>query len=353
MRRVRALAQSRGNNEQFARWLKANSPEDWPKFLNCAWAIAFERLAESETAGESAAGAIVISRPSEIVISAVAAAHDCARAVSARAQANEQARVRDEFLSAIEEVIKPVERSKRIQRALDEVAQREFRDADVDLEAVSRFFDGCADVARKKSSLDAARRILNALAGRKHETDARSPEQAPLTLKIATHYEAIHPSDRAMVEAGLLESIGRQSEPLTALGVFAAMIHSLSLAEGRELNARAGDLLTQYVAAVAEIWDCSGLGWGRGTGPDNPKYRGPFHRFLELVLIDQFDPRSRLFDPPDEKELSPGREDYDRLPDDLRAETRLGPQYQWLISEDYIRKVRHADKKAKNDGQTP
>jgi hypothetical protein len=49
------------------------------------------------------------------------------------------------------------------------------------------------------------------------------------------------------------------------------------------------------------------------------KYRGPYHRFLELVLIDQLDPRSRLFDPFSEKEL---------------------PEYDWLISEHYLRTVK-------------
>ena len=70
------------------------------------------------------------------------------------------------------------------------------------------------------------------------------------------------------------------------------------------------------------------------------KYRGPYHRFLELVLIDQLDPRSRLFDPLSEKELELAGKIHASLPKELREDTRIGPKYEWLISEHYLKTVK-------------
>jgi hypothetical protein len=335
MRRVKAVALSRRNNEQFTRGLQAKSPEDWPKLLKHAWAIA-------AVLGDAQAR--------EVVISTIAAAHDCACAVSTRALFNERNRVRDELLSALEKLIKPIERRKPIQRALDEIAQREFRDGNIDLEVMSRFFHGCADVVRLNQSADATR-IFKAVGGPTEEIEELSAGQTPLTLKIINHYEAMHPVDRETVEAALRELIGGQSGRPTTLRVFAAMIDSLRLADSTELDERAGDLLTQYVAAAAEIWRGSGLDPTRSRHPDDPEYRSSFHHFVELILIDQFDPRTRLFDRADDQELKLAREVYARLPEDLRADTRVGPRYEWLISEHYLRRVLRPPEK--NGVKTP
>jgi hypothetical protein len=128
----------------------------------------------------------------------------------------------------------------------------------------------------------------------------------------------MHLADRRAVEAGLRNLISRPSAGFTALDVFSTIAHALTVAIITERQEDGGDLLTAYVADVEKVWRRAGFRPSRVRNASKSKYRGPYHRFLELVLIDQFDPISRQFDPLGEND----RRDN------------------WLISEHYLRTVR-------------
>src|ERR1700737_1165266 len=105
MRRVRVIPLARRNLDAYVKQLNNSEPQAWRKFLYRARAIVAEELGKPDIARE-------------VVIGAVAADPACAVAVSARALANERNRVREEVLSAISKISKPIERRVPIRREL-------------------------------------------------------------------------------------------------------------------------------------------------------------------------------------------------------------------------------------------
>ncbi len=201
----------------------------------------------------------------------------------------------------------------------------EFCDGHADPEVVASFFNGCADVARRFQQVPDAKRMMRALGAPLEKFETADESAEPWTLNLINHYEAMHPIDRAAVEEGLRKLTRGPSASLTVLDVFSAIAYALTVAAITEPKEDGGDLLTAYVADVAKLWRRAGFRPSRVRNASKPEYRGPYHRFLELVLIDQLDPRSRLFDP---------------LPKELGQNTRIGPKYKLLISEHYLRTVK-------------
>ncbi len=326
MRRVKTVPLARRNLDAYVMRLNYSEPQAWPKFLYRAWAIVAEELEKPDIARET-------------VIDAVVAAHRCAVAFSNRTLANERNRVRNEISSAALKILKPIERRAPIRRALDEVARREFDKSHVDLDVIASFFNGCADVVRVHASPD-AERIMRALGGPVDPIEMPEDGLEPRTLNLINYFEAMHPADRGAVEAGLRKHISYPSAGLTALDVFSTIARALTLAVITEPQEDGGDLLTAYVADVEKVWRRAGFRPSRVRNASKSEYRGPYHRFLELVLIDQLDPGSRLFDPFSEKELELAGKFHASLPEELREDTAIVPEYEWLISEHYLRTVK-------------
>jgi hypothetical protein len=152
----------------------------------------------------------------------------------------------------------------------------------------------------------------------------------------------MHISERTVVEEGLRELARERSASLTAFDVFASIANSLARVTFAEQQESGGDLLTAYVADVGKIWRRARLNPGRARHPEKPEYRSPFHIFLELVLIDHMDPRSRLFDHPGGEELDPARKVHASLPPKAREVTRIGSKHEWLISEHHLKTAKTA-----------
>jgi hypothetical protein len=327
MRHVKVVPLSRKNLNELIDGLVCTEAEAWPKFLCRAWAIVANELKKPAAARDT-------------VIDAVTAAHACAIAFSARTQSNQRSKARRNVLSAISGILKPIERRAPIRRELDEVAQREFRDSHADLEVIASFFYGCADVAGRFQQVPDAKRMMRALGAPLEKFETADEGSEPRTLNLINHYEAMHPIDRAAVEERLRKLTRGPSASLTVLDVFSAIAHALTVAAITEPKEDGGDLLTAYVADVEKLWRRAGFRPSRVRNASKSKYRGPYHRFLELVLIDQLDPRSRLFDPLSEDELKPARKVHASLPKQLRERSRVGTGYSWLISEHYLKTVK-------------
>jgi hypothetical protein len=322
MRRVKVVPLSRRNLEAFKQRLNESEPDAWPKFLYRAWTIIAKELGKPDVA-------------QTIVIDAVAAAHTCAVAFSNRTLANERNRVRQEVLSAVLKLLKPIERRAPIRCALDAAAQREFRDGHADLEVMVNFFNGCSDVARGFQGVPDAQRMMRALGEPVDEIEKTDEETQPRTRNLINHYEAMHPIDRTAVEDALRQLTRAPTENLTALDVLSAIARTLTVAAMTEPKEDGGDLLAAYVADVEKLWRRSGFRPSRVRNASKPEYHGPYHRFLELILINQLDPRSRLFEPLSEKDPEQARKIHAAHPKELK-DPRIGPKY--LISEHYLRK---------------
>jgi hypothetical protein len=337
MRRVKAVPLSRRNLQSFIDRRLCSEAEAWPTFLYRAWAIVAEELEQPDVARKT-------------VISAVAAAHACAVAVSARVQANARSRARQEVSSAISIIFNCTKRIRApIRHALNELAQIEFREGPVNSEVMTSFFDGCAGVIKGLPSEADVVRIVNALGVSGYEIEKSKGRRiaAKPTLKLISDWESMHPSVRAIVEENLEQLVKDASIPLSARDIFSAIARSLTLGAITEVQKKSVDLLIVYVAAVAESWRQAGLHPGRAWHPEEPEHRSHFHRFLELVLIDQFDPSSRLFNRLDEIELMRNRRFLASfaLEKDEREEAGIGPRNQWLISESHIRAATEHDSK--------
>ena len=333
MRHVKAVPLSRRNLHEFIDRLVCTKAEDWPTFLSRAWAVVAIELKKPDVARKT-------------VMDAVAAAHACMVAVSARAEANGRSRARQDVSSAILSISNCVKRIRApIRKALNEVAQIEFREGHADSEVATNFFNSCADFVKGVPSDADAVRIVNALGVPKHEIEKLNRRiPAKPTLKLISDWDSMHPFVRTAVELDLQKLVEDRSEDLTALDVLTAISHSLAVQSVTETRKYSGDLLTAYVAEVAEIWRISGLHPGRARRDGDVDYRSRFHVFLELVLLHQFEPRSRLFDKPSEEELKPGRSDYASL----RAsgeQVVLGPGYQWLTRDEDLKTALASDSK--------
>ena len=338
MRRVKVVPLSRRNLKAFINWLNCTEAEAWPKFLHRAWKIVAEELKKPDVARAT-------------VADAVAAAHTCAVAFSNRTLANERTRVQREVTSAASKLSNLIRRVPApLRNALNEVARAEFREGGhADSEVVADFLAGCVRVAEIFPNMKDARTALGLLGisvGQIEKTDHNSNHRTPKFTIL--NYEAVHLSARAIVEERLETLMKDPSAPRMASDIFSTIAASLTIASTAEIRENGVDLLIAYVTKVAAIWRRVDLYPGRASKEGDPEYRNQFHRFLELVLIDQFDPRSRLFDRLNAEELMRNREFLASLALEKveREETGIHPRYQWLISERHIRAaIEHDSKK--------
>jgi len=91
-----------------------------------------------------------------------------------------------------------------------------------------------------------------------------------------------------------------------AAGVCESIASALDGDKG--INTAIHDLITEYVAALAEIWLQHGIKPARAAHPSNPNYRGKFHRFADLVLTSAVEPWSRRHDGDNQELLATLRE---------------------------------------------
>jgi hypothetical protein len=333
MRRVKALPLARRNLDAYMKELNESEPKAWPTFLFRAWAIVAEELKKPDIAGQT-------------VMDAVAAAHVCAVAVSARTLANARTQAREDTAVAIKRIFNCAKRRATIRRTLDEVVRRTYFDGHADAETMADLFNGCAVAVKGLRDKANTRTIINALGIPKYKITKRKgkPSTKP-SLGLIDNYDAMHPDERGRIERDLQELLSNHLENLTSLKVFGRLAESLTIAATIDNREQSGDLLRAYISDAAKIWRQSDLRPSRARHPEDPEYRSLFHLFLELVLINQFDPRSRLLDRIDDRELEFARKIYVSLPKDLRAETSMGPRNEWLIGDEDLKIVLAAESK--------
>ena len=281
MRRGSAIPLARRNLDAYIEKLSTSEPEVWPKFLYRAWAIVAEDLKRPDVARE-------------IVLRAVASAHACAVAVSARVQNSERSQSRQKVSAAAANISTCIRKFRvAVRRALDETALREFQNNDVDSEVIAAFLNGCCQVM-VRADVASAERMLNALGWQKIDQELADEGSGSPTLQLIIEFEAMHPYERVVVEDGLRKLLVDRSSNLSALDIFSTIADTLKAPSLAESRTYVGDLHITYVTKVAEIWRQSGLRPTRSHLWEKPDHKSKFHHFLELVLRDHLDLNSRL-----------------------------------------------------------
>jgi hypothetical protein len=273
-------------------------PKEWKSEHLCH---AFE-IVEKQTGRETA---------KKIVIEAVRAAdHAVKNAAQQGLEAAQISALKDfsKNCRAIANGTKPNRLSKEVRMQLNEAARSAFAAGGADLETVQDFFWGCKKIVERLPQDKAASAIFKHLVTDKDDkTLGKVPlYQAPAEdriPKIALDYEALPPQARSACESALAQLISEKAERLTAHDVFASLHNtSLNYAATARLEAEP-NIIHDYLAELDDLWTNQGLDGGRGNDPADPNYFSPFQEFAERVLLNQRDPRSRLFAPFSKQEL--------------------------------------------------
>jgi hypothetical protein len=100
-------------------------------------------------------------------------------------------------------------------------------------------------------------------------------------------------------------------------------------------------LITDYVAAVDDLWRATGLRTGRAHDPTNPGYRSHFHRFVDLVLNAMIDPWSRRHDDDLDEHRRAVWQAHAKLEDEYKQAGKglSRSDAEWSVSEDHIKRA--------------
>ena len=210
---------------------------------------------------------------------------------------------------------------KEVRMQLDQAAGSAFATGVADLDTVQLFFCRCKNIVKGWPKDKPACAIFKHLVTVKDDrTHGDAPlEEAPLenTIKIALDYEALPTKARSGCESGLAQLISEKADRLTAHDVFECL-HCASepFMITTSLEAQP-DIIHHYLAELDALWTSHGLEFGRGNHPEDGTYSSPFQEFGERVLLEQRDPRSRLFNPISDPEKAVAWASYHKIPKDF------------------------------------
>jgi hypothetical protein len=264
-------------------------PEAWPEHLRHAFQIVNERAPQVAE---------------QIVIDAVGAGHRAVRkAYEAQLREGRSSALAtfSKNCKTLSNATKPKRLLKAVQMQLDQAARSAFACGFADLETVQRFF--AEDAIQQLFSKDASTKGCN----------------------HALIYEASPPTLRLECESALAQLISEKAEPITAHDVFASLHEASLRCTEMARSERIDDFLQGYLAELDEIWTSYELKVGRGNRPADSKYRGPFPKFAERVLLSQRHPGSNLFEPVSEQESATVWKEYWKLPPKWQKETSSKP----------------------------
>src|SRR5262249_7708127 len=304
--------------------LNSKAPSEWPRHLNLAWVILHDELNVAEQPALS------------VMNASVSAAHSCAQAVNRRIGNISEFQSRNKLRKAFERTAKctkraPAELRRPLNAAIIPLIQGEF----VDLEVIETIFDAAAEVFSEYSHHEAAKTALAVLTyqvpgGERYTT-------------VKNGFPGLSARDRIKSEKALT-ALGRASKKrkTTASDVFITLASVLQSKQSSKLNSQINTLMVDYVAAVAEIWSRTGLRPSRARHPADPAYKSRFHRFVDLVLTEMFEPGARRHDDSLDAVHRQTQLAHKKLPQELRsiASTALRrADVEWLVSTDHIAKA--------------
>jgi hypothetical protein len=317
-RRARAVPLARKRLENLRFELLARPPA-WPQHLGLAWQVLHDDLAASEEDSR------------RLVIESVSAAHGCAQLVDERSRAGAQARAITELSKAFARLAKCSGRgSAKLRQELDQAIIAVLCQTPVDLEVMEAILDA--------AGTSFAKHLTEEPAGTALATLGSSEDDGVLRIGLKVDFESLPSASHLRLQTTLSDLVTSAAGDLTAEQIFSTMASVLDT-EFMNADPEIASLITDYVAAVDDLWRAAGLHTGRGHDPANPEYRSPFHRFVDLVLTAMIDPWSRRHD----DDLDEHRRAVWQVHAKLGDESKLvGKQlrradHEWLVSEYHIK----------------
>jgi len=331
---------SRRSLDAFLKRLQITKLDNWPTHLRGAFEVVAMRKSVEEA--------------KVIIFQSVEAAHRCAQGISQMLLFDSQSSSSKTFQVSclrIANCMKPNRLRREKRDILDEIARRAFVRGDVNGETISDFFLECWRVLEQSVEDKNSAQILKYLGiDNDRPFGEIEKKRGGFALPLVTCYESLPPKLQLDLESILRNLAKGQQLLLTAHDVFIGFANptlSPQLVEGTN---SAEDLLASYVEDVATVWIGAGLEVGRGTKPDDGQYIGPFEKFVEQVLLSQFDTRFSVFDRPDEEQSKKARQAFYALPKDFQkkgsASIHKGTR---LITARLLRRVLAAFKKSRTN----
>lgn len=328
---------ARMRSESLLRELTAQPIVDWPKHLQLARKI----LIDEFTVHDDPARAVLLA--------SFSAAHACAHAINQRA--------RDAFDTAgclklrniFSRVARCVRRSSAsLRRILDSSVRSSVHHTIIDSESIEALVESVvaafASFPKEASSLTVLRAITPRSSlpkGAKFESPARlRPYFAEASALLKEDYSALRAIDQRKVETALTALRDSRDTELDAADVCEAIANALD--DHEEISTAVHDLITEYVAVLAEIWLKHGVKPGRAVHPSNPNYRGKFHRFAEFVLTAVVEPWSKRHDGDHREALAELCKAHAQLPKEDRkfvGRALRRSDVEWLVSDDHVKKA--------------
>ena len=337
-RRARPLPFARRRLGSRLRDLTMLPMSDWPRHLRLARAILVDELGADDLAAD-------------VLRSSLSAAHGCAQRIDQRAQDAFNRGNRKSLRKVFVRLAKCANRLPASQRrVLDRKVSSSLGQEAIDSESIEGLIEVLITAFGRWPRTEPSLTVLRAVEPRSSTTLLRRAfSEAAILLR--EDYSTLSALDQREVESALSALSDRKGDKFDTADVCMTISRALEHDRTDEITLAAHDLITDYVAAVADVWKQHGLRPARATHPFNPAHRSKFHRFVDLVLTSVVDPGSKRHDGDQSETLAKLREVHAQIPEADRRIVRAAPRrsdVEWPVSEDHVRKALRAKSEPPN-----
>jgi hypothetical protein len=286
------------------------------------------------------------ARAKAVLIDSYRAAHSSAQAINQRSRDIADFAARARFRKIFKRMAKCARRSPaRLRCVLDHDVASAIENDIVDSESAEALIHALvaafASSPEEASSLAVLRALTHSSLPKYGELDRRSLRRcfAEASDFLQEDYSALQATDQRSIESALTE-LRKNDLESNAADVCESIANALG--DDKVIDPAIHDLITEYVAAVVDVWLQHGIKPTRSVRFSHPNYRGKFHRFADLVLTAAVEPWSKRHDD-DQHQLSERlRNAHAQLPSDIRKFVSGAPRrcdVEWLVSDDHVRRA--------------
>jgi hypothetical protein len=334
-RRARAVPFARRRFDSVIRDIAAVPMTEWPKHLRLARNILIDALALDD------------ERARAVLIASYCAGHACAQAINQRSRDIADFAERLKLHKIFTRVARCARRSPApLRRILDSSVRSTLHDTIVDAESVEALIEALVAAFASFPEEAPSLTVLRAMTLRSSIPEGTKSESrnrrrrcfSEASVLLKQDYSALRASDQRTIESALTELRDSSEAEFDAADACESIASALDGDKG--INTAIHDLITEYVAALAEIWLQHGIKPGRAVHPSNRNYRGKFHHFADLVLTSAVEPWSKRHDGHNQKLSATLRKAHGQLPADIRRFVSYAPRrgdVEWLVSDDHVR----------------
>jgi hypothetical protein len=265
----------------------------------------------------------------QLILDSVTAAQNCAQTVNRRSSNIVEAASRAEVRLAFRRVANCCRRaSARLRRHLDEAVLPLLAQDPIDSEVIEAIIEATATEFEVFSEEDAAATGSRAMT---FTVKGREPNNW-----LKNSYAGLPAETQGNCEAAL-SKLGKKPQSLKAHMVFDALAAGL---ESEPTNVPdPATLISNYVSALAPLWESAGLNPGRVYRDSDPSYKSKFHRYADFILTAVAEPWAQRHSGHLDQMRRRAYETRAAMPADYQASAALPPSVaEWLVSEHILRK---------------